>query len=72
MQAFRDSPLGQAAAAEAGPEPIVGEGQKRWMNVLRLGKRKAENSDEAERLKDENRARKAALANESGALFAGV
>ena len=69
MQAFKDSPLGQAAGAEAGAEGPQARG---WRGVLSLGRRRKDDSDEAERAKDENRARKAALANESGALFAGV
>lgn len=69
MQAFKDSPLGQAAGADG---EMAGPQSRGWRSVLSLGRRRKDDSDEAERLKDENRARKAALANESGALFAGV
>lgn len=45
-------------------------GKRGWKSRLGIGRRKGEELDEE--AKDENKARKDALANESGALFAGV
>ncbi|KAK8864265.1 hypothetical protein IAR55_001511 [Kwoniella newhampshirensis] len=52
-------------------DPRTGSGGG-WRKRLGLGKRKKSLDDFAEQARDENKARKAALAAESGALFAGV
>ncbi|WWD17438.1 hypothetical protein CI109_101879 [Kwoniella shandongensis] len=53
-------------------EPVGGTSGGGWRRALGLGKRKKSLDDIAEQARDENKARKAALAAESGALFAGV
>ncbi|WVQ82236.1 hypothetical protein IAT38_004364 [Cryptococcus sp. DSM 104549] len=69
--ALRASGMREPAPFEDVSRLVEEERQPGWRRVLGLGRRKSLD-DLAEQARDENKARKAALATESGALFAGV